>query len=335
MKHNTMKAQRVHHVMRATKMLEMLPEFITFYKKLTPDQTKALNYYKGFGSFFQSSLLVNYKSKDKIELKFPFTKAQDNILYKDILGLKNKGFIFKLWLPSADNIERYINDSYNTRIKLLNLLDTIYNHQDCPKLTGKETLYRGMSMNPSLKKLKVGGTYKFENFISTTIDRLIAEDFSRNDFVFVITGLRNIPCIYMPNSKRQDDYSYAKFVGEQHILDDYSELVLPRGLEFKIDKIQEQYITSSHSTWSGPPPNSKAIGKLVATMKKKSLTANDIEANLFHKAKFVYVRFLKWHERVPIDFKEIKKNAKFVLDINALRTWHEKPIENNVNNNNS
>lgn len=124
--------------------------------------------------------------------------------------------IYDIELPAATNFEKYIEQSYGKRVSILNTLDTVYDHKDCPKLTGNELLFRGMNNIPAIKKLKVGDTYTFKNFISTTLDRQISENFARGDTVFVLTGLKDISFIYMPDSKAFADREYIEFIKKKY-----------------------------------------------------------------------------------------------------------------------
>ena len=235
----TLKQVRAYDVHRATSILRLMPKIIKFYQKLTPQQIASIKYYKGPGSYFQSELIADYNTtKDKErELRFPFYKQEDKSFYRDILGQTKMDAIYDIELPAATNFQKYIEQSYGKRISILNTLDTVYDHKDCPKLLGNEILFRGMRAIPAIKKLKVGDTYTFKNFISTTLDRQVSENFGSGDTIFVLTGLKDIPFIYTPNGKLRDDSNYVEFIKENMIIQDLSEITLPRNLEFEITSI--------------------------------------------------------------------------------------------------
>ena len=231
------------------------------------------------------------------------------------------------------DIMTYIRKSYGTRITLLNRLDKIYDMKECPHLTGNEILFRGMSSNPELKKIKEGGTFIFKNFISTTVDRKIAEEFSNNDYIFVMTGLKNIPFLYMPNTKISGD-DYVKEALTQDIKYDFSEYTLPRNLEFDINKIIEQPITESFTYRDNKNSTIKHILKTLSNKGYGSSSTNNkqeqaqeqskediVEKVMFNKAKFVYCTFKKWHPRTPIKIDEIMEDAELVLDKGAINSW--------------
>ena len=68
----TRKKYRQFDIQRATKILDILPQFIKFYNKLSKSDIIAIKYYKGPGSYFQSQLLSGYDSKKKSnKLYFP------------------------------------------------------------------------------------------------------------------------------------------------------------------------------------------------------------------------------------------------------------------------
>jgi len=319
----TLKALRAYEVSRSNKILKLVPSFIKFYKKLSPTQITALKYYKGPGSMFQTQLLASYNadSGKPRELQVPFAKHFDAEFYKDILGTEKQGAIYSMYLPNTANLETYINDSYGKRIKILNDLDTVYDHPECPKLTGDEILFRGMELIPEVKKLKVGDTFLFKNFISTSIDRTVAETYSLGQCVFVLSGLKDIPCIYTPHPKTEDDI--IAFINNLKIYRDISELTLPRNLEFEITNIEQRNINSSRAS-RNPNYKKNKIGELLKALKTSGITPKDeiIENAMFPKGTFIFARFKSWLPRKPIDFGEIKKNAKFILDTEALKTWN-------------
>lgn len=324
----TLKQVRAHDVHRATSILRLMPKIIKFYQKLTPQQIAAVKYYKGPGSFFQSEIIADYnttKGKSR-ELSFPFYKQEDKSFYRDILGQTKMDAIYDIELPAATNFEKYIEQSYGKRISILNTLDTVYDNKDCPKLIGNEILFRGMRAIPAIKKLKVGDTYTFKNFISTTIDRQVSENFARGDTIFVLTGLKDIPFIYTPNGKLRDDSNYVEFIKENMIIRDLSEITLPRNLEFEITSIEQRHLNQG---W-GKANKQGTIGQLMATLKKRGLEFEKeiVEEGMFPKGTFIFARFKTWHPREQIDFAKIKKDAKFILDTDALETWREKDEEN-------
>ena len=323
----TLKALRAQDVKRSASILRLVPNFIKFYKKMSPAQITALKFYKGFGSYFQSSLLANYNNeKGKLrEFTVPFSKYEDMDFYRDILGTEKKNAIYSLYLPNTTNLDTYIDESYGKRVKILNDFDTVYDHPDCPKLTGEEILFRGMhEITDAIKKLKPGDTYLFKNFISTTFDRKVAERFSGGECVFVLSGLKDIPCIYTPHPKASDDI--IKFINNVKIKMDISELTLPRNLEFEITNIERRNINA----WNFNSTNDK-IGELLKALQKRGVTSEEdvIENAMFPKGTFIFARFKSWLPREPIDFVKIKKDSKFVLDTWALKTWTAKEEDDN------
>ena len=338
----TRKSQRKFNIERVSKILDILPKFAKFYDKLTPKEIIAIKYYKGHGSFFQSQLLAEYndgKNAGK-EIKFPFHYWNETRFREDISPNLNelaplaKSFDIK-------ELPKYIETAYKARITLLNRLDKIYDRADCPRMMGDELLFRGMGMNSMIKKLKVGDKYLFKNFISTTIDRQIAENFSSGECLFVLMGMKDIPFIYMPNSKNYGNADFSKFMIEQDPLYDYSEYTLPRNLEFKIEKIEKKPLNPAYD-WNMGKPNTFA--KLQRVLKKQGYLDNKsnpdenttsvegkhgviegkhevIEKNIYPQGTIYYCTLHNWHARTPIIYEDIVKNAKFVLDKPALESW--------------
>jgi len=339
----TRKDVRKHEVERVSNIISLIPKFTKLYNKFTSKELMALKYYKGDGSLWQTQLLTN-ESKIR-EISFPFYKREEMSFRNDIYSEGNE--IYPM-LNSFDikDIPKYIENNYRARIILLNTLDTIYNKILCPKLTGEEILFRGIIAPPSLKKCKSGDTFTFKNFISTTFDRSVAELYSHHDTLVVLTNMKDIPFLYMPNMKSRfsSNIDYTKQLGDSRIVNDLSECVLPRNLEFKIDKIEQGIISPENSFRliknKGNKNRINHFSKLEKLLKKKGILEDlentkdtkdtkdkttsknqAIEDSIFPKVTIYYCSFIKWHPRIPISYHNIIENSKFVLDKNALRTW--------------
>jgi hypothetical protein len=175
--------------------------------------------------------------------------------------------------------------------------------------------------------------------------------FSGGGCVFIFMNMKDIPFIYMPNSKMYSD-DFSKFMMAQEPLNDFSEYTLPRNLEFKIEKIETKPINMERYDMFGIG-NTNSFAKLQKTLKKQgyfttnitnttdtasalpnegtpnattpnSATVNKnelLEKHLFAKGTFYYCSLHNWNPRTPIQYEEITKNAKFVLDKMALDSW--------------
>ena len=239
------------------------------------------------------------------------------------------------------DIPNYIKNNYEARIKILNDLDSIYNKADCPRLSGNEILFRGMTLPKTFTKYKAGDTFIFKNFISTTADRNIAEVFSSGGVLFVLQDLTNIPFLYMPNSKinKNTGIDYSKKMSKNIPFMDLSEYTLPRNLEFKINKIEDGFVSPDQviqfsRNRNKNKKNMSSFTKLNKLLKKKGIfnstneasgdTEDDIiEKEIFPKIKIYYCSFTKWHPREQLMYDTMMKDAKYVLDENALSTWND------------
>jgi len=239
------------------------------------------------------------------------------------------------------DIPNYIKNNYEARIKILNDLDSIYNKPDCPRLSGNEILFRGMILPKTFTKYKAGDTFIFKNFISTTADRNTAEVYSIGGVLFVLQDLTNIPFLYMPNNKinKNTGIDYSKQMSKNRPFMDLSEYTLPRNLEFKINKIEDGFVSPKNViqfSWhrNKNKKNMSSFTKLNKLLKKKGIlnstneasgdTEDDIiEKEIFPKIKIYYCSFTKWHPREQLMYDTMMKDAKYVLDENALSTWND------------
>jgi hypothetical protein len=336
----TRRSIRKFEIERILDISRIIPLFTKFYSLLNDNEVMALRFYKSMGSRFQSNLLARetfIKGKSK-ELAFPFSKYDEDEFRLDILGKNNHEDYIPLSLNcDIKELMPFIQNSYNTRINLLNHLDKIYDNPNCPKLVNDIILFRGMDMSDNLRKLKVGDTYTFENFISTTLDRNVAEAYTpaNNGCIFIFMDLKDIPYIYMPNSKLYyTEPTFSKFITQNNVISDLAEFTLPRNLEFRIEHIEKKKIIKSYDTESTP-----SFSKLAAIMKRKGIigntqtqtetqiekqaqTARDIvDKSIFPDATFFFCSLVKWHPRNPLNFNEISKGAEFILDLDALNSW--------------
>ena len=334
----TRKVVRQFEIDRVSKIAKLIPLFTKFYNKFSNDELIALKYYKGSGSYWQTQFLTN-ETKPR-EIYFPFSSYQENTFRKDIYGSTYNKYPM---LNSFDikDIPNYIKYNYEARIKILNDLDSIYNKPDCPRLSGDEILFRGMTLPISFKKYKAGDTIMFKNFISTTADRNVSERFSGGDVLFVLQELTNIPFLYMPNSKinKNTGVDYTKTMSKNIPFYDFSEYTLPRNLEFKINKIENGFVSPEQVSWVSWSRNKNnktmsTFSKLNKLLKNKGIidaTNNTsgniedtiIEKEIFPRIKIYYCSFTKWHPREPIIYDTIMKDAKYVLDKDALSTWNK------------
>ena len=327
----TRRSIRKFEIERVLDISQIIPQFTKFYSILGDDEVMALRFFKSMGSRFQSNLLADESHthiKGKLrELPFPFSKSDEDEFRLDILGKYNHADYIPLSLNcDIKELMPFIKNAYNTRINLLNHLDKVYDNPNCPKLTNDIILFRGMDMSESIKKLKVGDTYTFKNFISTTLDRNVAEIYSpaRNGCIFIFMGMKDIPYIYMPNSKAYNGSNFSNFISKRNVINDLAEFTLPRNLEFKIERIENKKIIKLYSTINTP-----SFAKLNATLKRKGITGKTqqaldiVDESIFPEATFFFCSLIKLHPRDPINFTEISKGAEFVLDLNALNSWIE------------
>ena len=348
---------RKYEIQRVEKIVRVLPKFIKFYRKLSEAELRAIKFYLIFGSFWQTKLLTS--DPKKREIRIPFYKYENNSFRRDMIGNNANNLLPKSKSLDIKDMKSYIKDSLTSRITLLNRLEAIYNRPDCPKLSGEEILFRGVGMFPELKKKKEGDTIKFANFMSSTIDRKTAEIYSQDDTLLIMTGLKDVPFIYMPNSKNYGDKPFTKYMVNLDIYQDLSEFTLPRNLEFKIDAIREEHMSEFGWNWQksstfkkiltlltkkgilpketkNTKKNTKTVDNSNNTTEKTDTQINTspepspeitekreelIKEQIYPKFKVYYLSFVQRHQEPPITYEAITKNAKFVFDEAAVNSW--------------
>ena len=347
----TRKPVRDFEVLRVQTILDILPAFTKFYDKLSRDDIIAIKYYYRDGCFFNTYLLVTEQSKsiNKLKLTVPFYYAEEMSLRRDLFGSTTNPELY--FQPSLDikELGKYIDSSYSTRIELLNRLDNIYSRPDCPRMKGQEILFRGMQASDIIRKLKVGDKYLFQNFISTTIDKKVAEFYTRKygegyPCVFILMNMKDIPFIYMPNKKLSDvNIKYSTFMKSLNLFNDLSECTLPRNLEFTIERIENKPMSAYSNKINGNfatlekilkrkgyfnLANQKLTSAIEDNSSNDKATATtdenikkEIDKSIFANAIHYYCTLNEWKPRTPIDWKTISSNAEFILDKNAINSW--------------
>lgn len=222
-------------------MLSNLKKFTLFYKNLKSDEQEALQNYKYSGyikinKYLYDGIKINdlYISNFNFlgEIKKYFSKETVNFI--DIKSI-NPGNIKPI-------VELYVN---KTIIEQINTIDKIFNSPNIQKLQGNEILYRGTHGHSiTTKNSRVGNEVIFKNYISTSLEQSISENFifQRNynykeDKVccmYIFHNMKDVPFIYLPWQIKNSDKLIKKTISQT--FSDEFEFLLPRGLKFKIIK---------------------------------------------------------------------------------------------------
>ena len=282
------------------KLMDRLPEIYEFYKTLDEKQIIALGFYKGAGSFFQTSYLINDRP-----VKFEYF----NHAYSSLFDIKKKKVTEEHFKFNISKLPKLVEDQTNEIIDTLNDLLTIYKCNNVPKLKNNDILFRGMSLNNKssfIRDIKIAletdEEYIFENFMSTSLDRDVATTFSHiqynyddnsSAYIFVFRNLEGIPFVYMPARTR---IHYEKNVYMDNINNLY-EFTLPRGLVVKIEAIEQV--------------NSEFYNKNIKYNDLRGLNRKEIEEKLLTKMYMVYCKCIR------VNMKTIKK-----FSLTGLRWKH-------------
>lgn len=220
-----------------------------FYNTLTEEELGGLIYYKGRGSFQMNGYLYNNGFKEE---DIPF-------IFDETLKIASQEKCPEFKRPSIDRLYDYVKYYLDLRLNYINVLDDIFNKLKCPKLTGKEKLYRGISIEKSnpIFKLKKGDKYTFPTFLPTSLNKGIAENFSgamvikrfkseKNKkmgyIIFKISNPKDIPYLYIPviRLKKNKEFKELKKISFAYELFEY---LLPRNLEFEILNVEDSNVS--------------------------------------------------------------------------------------------
>lgn len=276
-------------------MLSNLKKFRLFYKNLKPIDKEALQNYKYNGYIEINKYLYNdIKMKDIFIDNFQFlTKikkyfSKDTINFMDIKSI-NPGNIKPM-------IELYVN---KTIVEQINTIDKIFQATNIQKLQGNEILYRGTRGHSiTTKNSRVGDEVIFKNYISTSTDQSISENFifQRNPkekvcCMYIFHNMKDVPFIYLPWEIKNSDKLSKKTISQS--FDDEFEFLLPRGLKFKIIK-KELIDYKSNNSWN----TFKTMKKMSFDKFSKLLSSSGISIDKMHLSKMNDEDFKKLYDKI-------------------------------------
>ena len=157
--------------------------------------------------FYLSEKYINYEDEKRFD--DDIVKAIDD--YQGWSSTLNKSLFNKKLSKDEKEIVNKIDDAF----------------KKTSNKTNKDTLYRGIS-NKRFNELVEKGELKYDAYLSTSLDKSIANRFNdKHENLLVITPSKSYPFIYLsPDDKFRDE----------------KEVLLPRGLKLKVDKVVDNII---------------------------------------------------------------------------------------------
>ena len=290
------KSKTYNKTYKLIKMFTNIKQFNEFYKKLNAEEKDALQNYKQFGYIILNQYLYNETIKN---LKFNDLLFNNSIKKhfsnntKDLFSFKN---------IDISNIPKFVEFYVNKNIiNKINVIDKIFTKDDISKLNGSEILFRGTRGHTgTTDKSKIGDEVIFKNFLSSSTEKEVSMNFSsyadKKDIccMYVLSGLKNIPYIYLPWSIQG---KLKKILINNSEYDEF-EYLLPRNLKFKITNITKGIKDSNFNSLK-----KLTFEQLENLLKKKNLDKmnnTDIEniiEKIFNKIKFIHLEYI---EQLPI-----------------------------------
>lgn len=229
---NVSKTLKIYNTRHLSQMKNVIKIFTKFYNTLDIHYIMAIAYYKGEGSRFLNEFLYS----GKIPKRYLHVPYDDDM--KHSYGITVGEYKPSYYNISLSKVEDYVRDGLEKRLTFINTLDDIFKMDDVPKLTGNEVLYRGVNSNDELYKLRKNQTFTMKNFISTSLSRIISEDYSiypnEKSVIFVIKNCKDVPYLYIPNDNFLKKH---KKLHDLKINSDLAEHLLPRNIQFKIVEV--------------------------------------------------------------------------------------------------
>lgn len=279
------------------RMLSNLKKFTLFYKNLKPIDKEALQNYKYNGYFEINKYLFNgaklndlYINNELFLSKIKKYFSKDTINFMDIKSI-NPGNIKPM-------VELYVN---KTIVEQINTIDKIFHLPNIQKLQGNEILYRGtLGHSITTKNSRVGDEVIFKNYISTSTEQSISENFifQRNInpkekvcCMYVFHNMKDVPFIYLPWEIKNSDKLSKKTISQS--FSDEFEFLLPRGLKFKIIK-KELIDFKNNNTWK----IFQSIKKMSFDKFSKLLSSSGISIDKMHLSKMNDEDFKKLYDKI-------------------------------------
>ena len=316
---------------RMISMLSNLKKFKTFYKKLSKEQKDVLIYYKSFGYVAMNQYLYNNKSIKELNIDNLFIYKLKNIYSENTKSLIDLKSI------NPSNIKQIVELYMNTQvIKKINCLDDIFKLPDLPKLEGREHLYRGTSGHTETSdKSKVGDIITFKNYLSSSTLQEVSEEFIGNFWshnkksnnlccMYILHNLKDVPFIYIPwQIKKAHTFETSDI---SQIFGDEFEYLLPRGLKFKIIKIESKIY---HGYGSTKKLSFSKLDKIITTSSSKynssKLNNNSVQKIFDRTTKKITTYHLEYVEQEPIEKLPL-------FEYNAKINLHIKPVTKEEDN---
>lgn len=201
----------------------LINKYSKFYKKINKEQIQALSYYKNDGFIPINKILYNGKLDKNYNINFNFIKNTSD--GREII---------------AKRIFDYVKTDITKILSYIPIIDSIF--IKTPASDKSLTVFRGIRENKKdkfISKYKVGDKVKFNSYISTSLAPNISTnflDYGKSTCCFmIITVPKNVKMIYIPWIK---DKNNKIKLPDSFFGSDEFELLLPRGTEFIVKKIE-------------------------------------------------------------------------------------------------
>ena len=283
---------------KVIKMLSNIKKFQEFYKKLNLEEKDTIKDYKGIGYKIINDYLYNGNTIKQLYFNEHLFKSRIQSQFskntKELFSFKN---IDVTNIPKF--VEFYIN---NIIIKKINILDSLFENKDIPRLDGTEILFRGTNGHTgTTDKSKVGDEIIFKNFLSSSTEKEVSMNFTsfkpNKDIccMYILSGLKNLPYIYIPFYNEKID----KILIHNSSFDEF-EYLLPRNLKFKITGISKGIKNMVNEFNSFKKLTFEQLEKFIKNKNLDKMNNSDIEIiidKIFNKVKFIHLEYI---EQIPL-----------------------------------
>ena len=309
---------------------QLVDKYKSYYESLSKREGEYLKLYKGIGYYKLNAFL-----RQPVKSIKPFGDFQYNPDHV-VIGLRPEYKRDMLKVNTNTTLGKLVDYAYKYNVKanldFITAMDNILKHKNCPHIKdifeSDIILYRGTSVSSRVYNKQRGATLEFGEYLSTSLDPVVALDFmlrsSDNsptmDCVYpvlmILKNCKALPALFL-DWELVSDYN---FEGIKFTMDDEYEMMLPRNCKFRL---VNKYKTTEYNHFIG----NAALDKLnihalsdyyndIKQLNSSFMKLHDIKAVINAKLEIMVfeLEFISYDPK-PINLK--KKYIDFGIILNS------------------
>ena len=206
-----------------------------FYSDLTSEQKIAVNFMTDKINLAFIKHYMTFNSISGFHNTIPFVEYEEIMI--------SLGYTLpKFQIVSINNLKKYIEEFANAQISQVAILDNIFNMKKITKFNGDMIIYNTKICSEDIKvgEIHTQDTYMIASVYKATSDHVLTDikGVVKKDeslCVFIITNIKDLPCIFLDVNKDLSNLDIAN---------DDAEYLLPRGISIRITNVEKHHVDS-------------------------------------------------------------------------------------------